>query len=52
MAEYMRNALFGLAVGDALGVPHEKKPRGSFKCVGWDYTPEPDRKECGRMTRR
>ena len=44
MAEYMRNALFGLAVGDALGVPHEKKPRGSFKCVGWDYTPEPDRK--------
>ena len=21
-----------------LGVPHEKKPRGSFKCLGWDYT--------------
>ena len=44
MAEYLKRALFGIAVGDALGVPHEKKPRGSFKCVGWDYRPEPDRK--------
>ena len=44
MAEFLRNTLFGIAVGDALGVPHEKKPRGTFKCLGWDYTPEPDRK--------
>ena len=44
MGKFLRNALFGIAVGDALGVPHEKKPRGSFKCLGWDYTPEPDRK--------
>ena len=42
MAEYMRNALFGLAVGDALGVPHEKKPRRLNRIE----------KECGRMTRR
>ena len=44
MGKFLRNALFGIAVGDALGVPHEKKPRGSFKCLGWDYIPEPDRK--------
>lgn len=44
MGKFLRNALFGIAVGDALGVPHEKKTRGSFKCLGWDYTPEPDRK--------
>ena len=44
MGKFLRNALFGIAVGDALGVPHEKKPRGSFKCLGWDYTPEPNRK--------
>lgn len=28
-------AVFGLAIGDALGVPYEFKARGSFECKGW-----------------
>ena len=27
------DAIYGLAVGDALGVPYEFKPRGSFECT-------------------
>mgnify|MGYP000414637640 CR=1 FL=1 len=34
MAEFLRNALFGIAVGDALGVPHEKKPKRSVQVFG------------------
>ena len=30
----LRDCIYGLAVGDALGVPYEFKPRGSFECVG------------------
>lgn len=30
----LRDAIFGLAVGDALGVPYEFRPRGSFACTG------------------
>lgn len=30
----LRDAIFGLAVGDALGVPYEFLPRGSFTCTG------------------
>ena len=30
----LRDAIFGLAVGDALGVPYEFRPRGSFTCTG------------------
>lgn len=32
--EFMRDLVYGSAVGDALGVPFEFKPRGSFECVG------------------
>ena len=32
----LRDALYGLAVGDALGVPFEFKARGSFKCTGME----------------
>lgn len=30
----LRDAIYGLAVGDALGVPYEFRPRGSFTCMG------------------
>lgn len=30
----LRDAIFGLAVGDALGVPYEFRPRGTFTCTG------------------
>lgn len=30
----LRDAIYGLAVGDALGVPYEFCPRGSFTCTG------------------
>lgn len=30
----LRDAIYGLAVGDALGVPYEFRPRGSFTCTG------------------
>ena len=30
----LRDAIYGLAVGDALGVPYEFRPRGSFACTG------------------
>ena len=29
----LRDCVYGMAVGDALGVPFEFKPRGSFECV-------------------
>ena len=30
----LRDAIYGLAVGDALGVPYEFRPRGGFTCTG------------------
>ena len=30
----LRDAVYGAAVGDALGVPYEFKARGSFECTG------------------
>lgn len=29
----LRDCIYGLAVGDALGVPYEFRPRGSFECT-------------------
>ena len=29
----LRDCIFGLAVGDALGVPYEFRPRGTFECT-------------------
>lgn len=29
----LRDCIYGLAVGDALGVPYEFRPRGTFKCT-------------------
>lgn len=29
----LRDCIYGLAVGDALGVPYEFRPRGTFKCA-------------------
>ena len=29
----LRDCVYGMAVGDALGVPFEFKPRGSFECT-------------------
>lgn len=34
MEERLREAVYGLAVGDAVGVPYEFKRRGSFQCAG------------------
>lgn len=45
MDEKLKAAVYGFAVGDALGVPYEFKPRGSFECKGmtgfgtWDQPP-------------
>lgn len=33
MNEKLRTAVYGFAVGDALGVPYEFKERGTFKCT-------------------
>lgn len=33
MRERLRDAIYGLAVGDALGVPYEFNQRNSFKCI-------------------
>lgn len=30
----MRPCIYGLAVGDALGVPYEFRERGTFECTG------------------
>ena len=30
----MRSCVYGLAVGDALGVPYEFRARGTFECTG------------------
>lgn len=32
--DQVRGMLYGLAVGDALGVPYEFKSRGTFHCDG------------------
>lgn len=29
----VKDCVYGMAVGDALGVPYEFKPRGSFECT-------------------
>lgn len=29
----LRDCIYGLAVGDALGVPYEFRPRGTFECI-------------------
>lgn len=29
----LRDCIYGLAVGDALGVPYEFRPRGTFECT-------------------
>ncbi|MBQ6401794.1 MAG: ADP-ribosylglycohydrolase family protein [Firmicutes bacterium] len=34
MEKKYRDAIFGLAIGDALGVPYEFKSRGAFTCAG------------------
>lgn len=34
--EKMRDCIYGLAVGDALGVPYEFRKRGTFRCDGMD----------------
>ena len=34
MNEKLRNAVYGFAVGDALGVPYEFRDRGTFRCEG------------------
>jgi len=34
MAATLRDCVYGLAVGDALGVPYEFRPRGTFECSG------------------
>ena len=34
--DLMRSCIYGLAVGDALGVPYEFRERGDFTCTGMD----------------
>lgn len=34
MRDRIRSLVYGLAIGDALGVPYEFMPRGSFACTG------------------
>lgn len=34
--DLMRSCIYGLAVGDALGVPYEFRERGTFTCTGMD----------------
>ncbi len=34
MARTLRDAVYGAAVGDALGVPYEFRRRGEFACAG------------------
>ena len=33
MVNKLKDAIYGLAIGDALGVPYEFQPRGSFNCT-------------------
>ena len=45
MNKELRNAVYGLAIGDALGVPYEFEDRGEFECTemvgyGTHYQPE------------
>lgn len=45
MTEKLKDAIFGLAVGDALGVPFEFKNRGEFECtdmVGYGTHNQPE----------
>ena len=34
MNNKLYDAIFGLAIGDALGVPYEFRERGTFLCTG------------------
>lgn len=34
MTATLRDCVYGMAVGDALGVPYEFRPRGTFECIG------------------
>lgn len=34
MMPTLRDCIYGQAVGDALGVPYEFRPRGTFLCTG------------------
>ena len=34
LSKKLHDAVFGLTIGDALGVPYEFKPRGTFECTG------------------
>lgn len=34
LSKKLNDAIFGLAIGDALGVPYEFKDRGTFECTG------------------
>ena len=36
MIKEWRNAIYGLAIGDAVGVPYEFRQRGTFLCDGMD----------------
>lgn len=41
----LRDCIYGLAVGDALGVPYEFRPRGTFECtdmIGYGTHGQPD----------
>ena len=45
MKEKLKDAIYGLAVGDALGVPFEFQNRGEFKCfdmVGYGTHNQPE----------
>ena len=45
LSKKLHDAVFGLAIGDALGVPYEFKPRGSFECtemVGYGAHKQPE----------
>lgn len=45
MNKKLKDAIYGLAIGDALGVPYEFKVRGSFKCtdmIGYETHNQPE----------
>lgn len=36
----VRDCVYGMAVGDAPGVPYEFMPRGSFRLIGQNVCPD------------